>query len=81
MAPTLLREGPYRFYFFLNEGNEPAHVHVEDGNKSAKFWLEPVAVASSRHFAAHELNALSRLVAENRERFVEAWNERFPRNR
>ena len=81
MAPTVLREGPYRFHFFLNEGNEPAHVHVDAGDKSAKFWLEPVSLAASRHFAAHELNELVRIVVRNRERFLEVWNERFPRSR
>jgi hypothetical protein len=81
MAPTILRDGPYRFYFFLNEGNEPAHVHVAAGNKSAKVWLEPLSLASSRHFAAHELNAVVKIVSENRQRFLEVWNERFPRSR
>ena len=81
MAPTVLREGPYRFYFYLNEGNEPAHVHVDAGGKSAKFWLEPVACAASKHLAAHELNELVKIVKANRERFLEVWNERFPRSR
>ena len=78
MAPNVLREGPWRFYFYLNEGNEPAHVHVQDGRKLAKFWLEPVSVASSKHFVSHELNAITRIVVRNRERFLEVWNERFP---
>jgi hypothetical protein len=80
MAPSLLRDGPYRFFFYLNEGKEPAHVHVQDGRKLAKFWLEPVSLASSRHFAAHELNAIAKIVSLNRERFLEAWNERFTGN-
>ncbi|WP_439481025.1 DUF4160 domain-containing protein [Cyclobacterium plantarum] len=40
--PTVLRIGPYRFFFFSNEGNEPPHIHVESGEGHAKFWLEPV---------------------------------------
>jgi hypothetical protein len=78
MAPTVLREGPARFFFYLNEGNEPPHIHVQAGNKLAKLWLEPVSLASSRHFAAHELNELHRIVIRNRSRFLEAWHERFP---
>lgn len=48
--PTLLREGPYRFFFYSDEGDprEPPHVHVTAGERLAKFWLEPVALASSR---------------------------------
>ena len=80
MAPSVLREGPYRFFFYLNEGSEPAHIHVEASGKSAKFWLEPVGVASSRHFAAHELNELTKIVTRNRERFLEVWHERFTRS-
>ena len=42
--PTLLKEGPYRFFFYSNEGDprEPPHVHVTAGERVAKFWLEPV---------------------------------------
>jgi hypothetical protein len=41
----------------------------------AKFWLEPVNLASSKRFAAHELNQLERIVAEHQAEFKEAWNE------
>ena len=41
--PTVDRIGPYRFFFFANEGNEPPHVHVQRGRALAKFWLQPVA--------------------------------------
>jgi len=78
MSPTLLREGPYRFFFFLNERDEPPHVHVQEGSKIAKLWLSPVSVASSRHFAAHELTELLRIVRLHRAEFEEAWHGRFP---
>jgi hypothetical protein len=29
LVPTVLRTGPYRFYFYSHEPNEPAHVHVD----------------------------------------------------
>lgn len=69
-----LRIGPYRFFFYSNENNEPAHIHVQ---REAKFWLFPVALASSTGFPAQELTKLSRLVGENAAKFVEAWNEYF----
>jgi len=40
--PTVLREGPYRFYFYASDGGEPPHVHVQRENMVAKFWLAPV---------------------------------------
>lgn len=27
--PTVLRVGPYRFFFYAGDRSEPAHVHVE----------------------------------------------------
>jgi hypothetical protein len=37
--PTILRLDGYRFFFFSNENNEPPHIHVEFGDKLAKYWL------------------------------------------
>lgn len=75
--PTILRIGPYRFFFYSNENNEPPHIHVQRERALAKFWLEPVALASSAGFSAQELTRLSRLVRENATTFVEAWHEFF----
>jgi hypothetical protein len=75
--PTVRRIGPYRFFFYSNERGEPPHIHVQHDRKLAKFWLEPVALASSTDLAGHELRDLERLVTENRVVFVEAWNDFF----
>jgi len=61
-----LRLGPYRFFFYANENDEPAHIHVQRDRALAKFWLKPVAYASSSGFSAQELSKLFRLVEENR---------------
>jgi hypothetical protein len=53
------------------------HVHVQDGDKLAKLWLEPLALAASTGFAAHELTRVQTLVAQHRDRLLEAWNEFF----
>lgn len=40
MAPTVFREGQFRFFFFSRE--EPRmHVHVAHPEGEAKFWLAP----------------------------------------
>ena len=75
--PTLGRIGSFRFFFYSNEGTEPPHVHAQHERKIAKFWLEPVALASSGRFSASELRSIERIVVENRERFLEAWYEFF----
>jgi hypothetical protein len=41
----------------------------------AKFWLEPVALAKSKHFAAHELNVTRQHVESNLQEMLEAWND------
>lgn len=43
--PTVLVIGPYRFYFYSHESNEPPHVHVDREGCTAKFWLEKVTLA------------------------------------
>jgi hypothetical protein len=35
--------GPYRFYFYSFDCNEPMHVHVRRDRQHAKFWLAPVS--------------------------------------
>ncbi|HET7370532.1 MAG TPA: DUF4160 domain-containing protein [Gammaproteobacteria bacterium] len=73
--PTILRIGPYRFFFYANENDEPPHVHIQRDQSLAKFWLRPVSLARSTGFASHELSKLAKIVAEHRAQFEEGWNE------
>jgi hypothetical protein len=51
--PTVLFEGPYRFYFYMRDLlTEPPHVHVERDRDEAKFWLDPVRLERGRLFPA-----------------------------
>ena len=77
--PTVLRVAGYRFFFFSNERQEPAHIHVERAGGHATFWLAPVALAGSRGFRSSELSELRALVVEHGPRFQERWNEFFSR--
>jgi len=72
--PTVLRDGPYRMYFFSNENREPPHIHVQRDECVAKIWLGRIAVAANYGFAAHELNAILRMVREHEQVLVEAWH-------
>jgi hypothetical protein len=73
--PTILRVGPYRFYFFSNERQEPPHIHVKSGGSQAKFWLNPVELAANYGYRAHELNRIEQIVEEHQLEFWEAWHE------
>jgi hypothetical protein len=75
--PTIARIGPFRFFFYSNEGNEPPHVHVQQESMVAKFWLNPVALAASGGFSAAELKTVEGLVSEQRQHFLEEWNAFF----
>ena len=75
--PTALRTGPYRFYFYSHEPNEPPHVHVDRDALSAKFWLIPVALVRNFGFSAKELARVESLVEANRDELLEAWNGHF----
>ena len=75
--PTVLRIRGHRFFFFSNEGHEPPHIHVEKGEKYAKFWLAPVALAQSIGYNAKELTHLRNMVEDRRETLMRKWDEFF----
>lgn len=75
--PTVLRIKGFRFFFFSREGSEPPHVHVEHGDKVAKYWLTPVNLASSYAFKGHELAGIRTIVTNHKIMFLEKWNEHF----
>lgn len=77
--PKVLEKQGFRFFFFSGEGQEPPHIHVEHGDKVAKYWLQPVELAGSEGFRAHELSKLRMLVIEHRNLFLEKWHEHFSR--
>jgi hypothetical protein len=75
--PGVLRTGPYRVYYFSNEGQEPPHVHVDRDDATAKFWIQPVQLAYNIGFNAHELRRIERIVSEHATGLMEAWREYF----
>ena len=75
--PTILRIGPYRFFFYSADGDEPPHVHIERDNYTAKFWIDPVRLQRSKGFNRNEINKLFRLINENIVHLLRSWNEYF----
>jgi hypothetical protein len=75
--PTVLRRGPYRFYFYSHEPNEPAHVHVDRNELSAKFWLAPVELERNFGFSARELRRIESLIVRHQRALMEAWDGYF----
>ena len=77
MSPTVLRVGPYRFYFYSGDGSEPRHVHIERDEKVAKFWLNPVRMQNSGGFRPAELRQIQCLIEENQTKLMESWDDYF----
>ena len=75
--PTVLRQGPYRFFFYSGDGAEPPHVHVERDASSAKIWLDPVRLQNSVGFGGTEINRIIRLAGENRDTILQIWESYF----
>ncbi len=75
--PTVLRWGSYRVFFYSNERDEPAHVHVRAGDKEVKIWLHDLTVAANLRFAAHEIGDIIRYLRERRRELLRAWNAHF----
>ena len=67
--------GPYRFFFYSFDCNEPRHVHVRRDKAVCKYWLDPVSLASNNGFKRKELNRIQKIIVENLDRIGEAWDE------
>lgn len=75
--PTVLRWNGYRFYFFSNEGTEPPHIHIDKAGHTAKYWLQPVALARNVGYSAKELREIEAKVVSEAAEFLEAWRVHF----
>ena len=76
--PTVLRVGPYRFFFYSADDHEPPHVHVDKrGLTPAKFWLESVELVKSGDFGSYEVGRIERLVKDNSTFLLRKWHEYF----
>jgi hypothetical protein len=77
IVPTALRIGPYRFFFYAGDRDEPQHIHVERDDKIAKFWLDPIRLQSSGGFNRVELGRIQEIIREHHRELMEAWYEYF----
>jgi hypothetical protein len=75
--PTILKIGPYRFFFYASDKDEPIHIHVERDDKVAKFWLGPVRLQFSSGFNRVEIGKIEKIINEYHSKLLEAWNDYF----
>ena len=75
--PVVLRIGPYTFFSYSQENNEPPHIHIRRDQNLAKFWLDPVSLAYNRGYPHREVTYMRVLVEEHREHLLRSWNDYF----
>ena len=75
--PTILRDGPYRFFFYSGDRGEPPHVHVERDDSEAKFWLDPVRLEWSRGFSRKEIKHIQDIIIGSQQNMLDQWNDFF----
>jgi hypothetical protein len=73
--PTVLRIKGFRFYFFAQEGSEPAHVHVDKGPGTIKIWLRDLSIAHADNLKPSEIREVLRLARQYRQFLLQAWHE------
>ncbi|MBG6076994.1 DUF4160 domain-containing protein [Polaromonas sp. CG_9.11] len=77
MAPTVVRDGQFRLFFFSREELR-IHVHVAHPDGEAKFWLTPVVtVATYTGLSARQLREAQAVVETHIKEIKDAWNDHF----
>lgn len=79
MSPTIPIKGAeaYAFRFYSSDIMEPPHIHISRGRKKAKIWLKTLTVAWNHGYSEPELNKILKIIRENRQVLMEAWNDYF----
>ncbi len=79
MSPTVLRDGPFRLFFFSRE-EERMHVHVAHPDGEAKVWLDPAIAVAAVVGLSPKLVGDAEAVVRRHEREVrDAWKRHFGR--
>ncbi len=74
--PTIRNiSGPYRFFFYSFDCNEPKHVHVQRERRACKFWIDPIMLAKNNGFSPKELNGILKQIRANVVKIREGWDE------
>ena len=74
--PTIKHiSGPYQFFFYSFDCNEPKHVHTRRESMVCKFWLEPLSLCENHGFSPNELNRIRQIIQTNMNNIKKAWHE------
>ena len=77
MAPTVVRDGQFRLFFFSREETR-IHVHVAHPDGEAKFWLTPhVALATHVGLSDRQRREAQAVVEAHLKEIEDAWHRHF----
>ena len=77
MSPTVLKDGPYRLFFFSRE-EKRVHIHVAHADGEAKFWLTPeITLVSNTGLSAKQLREALIIVQAHLKEIRNAWSQHF----
>lgn len=77
MAPTIVRDGQFRLFFFSREETR-VHVHVAHPDGEAKFWLTPdVHLDACVGLSQAQLRLAQAVVEAHLEEIQDAWVRHF----
>lgn len=77
MAPTVVRDGKFRLFFFSRE-EKRVHIHVAHPDGEAKFWLTPsVVLADHTGLSDRQLREAQTIVEAHIQEIQHAWNYHF----
>ena len=79
--PTILLVQGWRLFFYLNEGNEPMHVHARKAESQCKFWVNAdmyeIEEAWSYNLTPRLRREVRKIIFEHFDLIVQEWNSHF----
>ncbi|NUP87290.1 MAG: DUF4160 domain-containing protein [Burkholderiaceae bacterium] len=79
MAPTIVRDGQFRLFFFSRE-EARVHVHVSHPDGEAKFWITPdVHLAVNIGLSSTQVRDAHAVVEAHIQEIQDAWHRHFGR--
>ena len=77
MAPTIVRDGQFRLFFFSREESR-IHVHVAHPDGEAKFCLKPsIQLAVNVGLTQVQVRQAQAVVAAHIQEIEDAWHRHF----
>jgi hypothetical protein len=59
----------------IGSGGEPPHVHVDRDRLTAKFWIDPLALARNAGCGGPDLTRIRSILEIQRDSLLEAWHD------